>query len=123
MAKHEKMVKGLNQLTDSLIKGFNMLARDLNEQIEEDKGPDKGKKYAFVLTRISKALPKIAYTVAQLKLMQDEIDEKRRREKKEKKYSKADLLIAQRHIAKLLEEYEEQEAKEKEEADETGDAF
>ncbi|MDF2965383.1 MAG: hypothetical protein K0Q51_771, partial [Rickettsiaceae bacterium] len=31
-------------------------------------------------------------------------------------YSKADLLIAQRHIAKLLEEYEEQEAKEKAEA-------
>jgi hypothetical protein len=115
MTKHEKMVKGLNQLTDSLIKGFNMLARDLNERIEEDKGPDKGKKYAFVLTKISKALPKIAYTVAQLKLMQDEIDEKRKREKKEKKkkYSKADLLIAQRHIAKLLAEYEEQEAVDK----------
>jgi hypothetical protein len=109
MSLHEEMVEGLKTLNNNVIKALNIITRDLHENVAQDKCPDKRKEYATTLTKISKALPKIAHTISQLKLMQDEIDEKRKREEKKEKYSKADLLIAQRHIAKLLEEYETKE--------------
>jgi hypothetical protein len=109
MTSHEELVQALNQLTSNVMKGLSTHVTTITEDKTED--------HTTTLTKIAKVLPKIAHTISQLKLMQDEIDEKRKREEKKEKYSKADLLIAQRHIAKLLEEYEEQEAKEKAETD------
>ena len=102
-----------NTYEEGVVKLFNLTLRaiDLLEtrlKIIEDEIKETGKILSEETTnevrRIVKVLPKLHFVFTQAWEMKKRVD---RAKEDEENYSKADLIMAQKYITKLLAEYEE----------------
>jgi hypothetical protein len=103
---YEEGVEKLNNLT---LRAINLLDKRLTK-LEADKDSNNeaeiiNEQIAKEVVKIVKILPKLLYILQQVRIMQKEIEAKKAAEKK--KYSKADLIVAQNYVNKQLKELED----------------
>jgi hypothetical protein len=109
--------EGVEQLNNLTLRAINFLDKRLAKlEADREAGSAPGAEYSAAhydeaskeVVKIVKILPKLLYTLQQVRIMKKEIDAKAESEKEEN-YSKADLLAFQKHVVKLLRKFDDNE--------------